>query len=627
MRSLRPYVASVGLALLALLVAAAVLLVYRHVVGLGAERDVAVLAAESVTEVSAAIEAQMSESALVAASRREPLETTREISSASLASRVLARDSGAPVLDDASGGLVVTARYDVTPRPETVAERREAVVGYEVTPLELEATLAELAPPGHRLAVDGPQERVASTPTRVSGSAVTSSASFVPGSGTEWSVTVSGPAGRPPAVAWLLALLVVLSGIGAAAAIAVRQRASLRRRLELTGLQESSAVVARLAVVVQQTRELAEMLPTLATELAMALELRGLTLTRATPGGDRPLFGWGAPPVGGERAAGLQRVAAGQTVWLPLSRGGRTAARLWVVAGRDLDQYDVNTLVAVGDLVASALTNAEAFAQQRSLVERMQEIDELKSVFLATASHELRTPVVAIAGYASVLNEKWDALGSEQTRSLVGRVDRNAQRLSRMVEDLLDFSRLNGSHRLSEEHSTLELGQVVDEVLQEQVDLVHDHEVTYCCTSRLTVTGSRRALERVVTNLVGNAVKYTPTGTQVRVLVREYDGTAELIVEDDGPGILAADRERVFSRFYRGQGDEVTRTRGTGLGLAIVTEFATSMGGTIRLEESDSGGARFVVAFPLATATMPPERPAPEQPAGGPTTEVRHDHS
>lgn len=614
MRSPREFGAAAVVVVVTLLVATALLLGFRHVVGLEAENEVDVLAAESVTEVSAVISVQMSAAALAASSSGQPARASREAIPTALAVRVLARDSGEPVLDDASGGLVVVARYGTTPIPATVEARRDAVQGYLVMPLDLDTTLARLAPPDHQIAVDGPGERVASTSSTVAGAAVTSTASFAPDVTSDWSVTVSGPAGRPSVVAWAAILVVLLTGAAAAGAIAVRQRASRLRRAELEGLQETSAVVARLSVLARQSRDLGEVLPSLTTELAATLGLHGLTLTTSTPGGDRPVFGWGVPPAGGESAAGLHEVAPGQTVWLRLTRGGRTAARLWVVAGRQLSHHDINTLVAVAELMASALANSDAFAQQESLLKRVQAVDQLKSVFLSTASHELRTPVVAIAGYASVLNDSWDDLGPEQARSLVMRVDRNAQRLSQMVEDLLDFSRLERNEGLVEEHAALDLGEVVGQVLAEQPDLVQDHDVTAHLEDGLIVTGSHQALERVVTNLVGNATKYSPPGTRIRVLVHQRDAAAELVVEDDGPGILEADRERIFSRFYRGQGDEVTRTRGTGLGLAIVTEFAATMGGAIRLEECTGNGARFVVSFPLASPA-PDLEPAATEPA------------
>ncbi len=618
MRRLRTAALPLGLAVLTLLFAAGVLLISRHVVDLEARHEVDLLAVESATTVSSAIEDRLSQVAAAAASSSGAVEAVDDPSAVSASDRVLARDSGQPVLDDASAGLVVVARYDIAPAPTTVQGRREAAAGYLVAPLELGATLNELAPSGFQLVVDGPLERVAVSATEIPGPGVSGSAPLEAGLAPGWSVTATGPSANPPAIAWLLALMVLLGGSGVAAAIAVRQRASRVRQAELTGLQRTNATVARLAVLAQQTRDLGELLPAMATDLTSILDLRGLTVTTATPLGDRPLFSSGSVPEPGPTSHGLHDVAAGGSVWMRLSRGGRTAARLGVVAGRDLDRYDVSTLAAVADLLASALTNAEAFAQQSTLVERMRAVDDLKSVFLATASHELRTPVVAIAGYSNFLNDNWAHLSTEKAYDLVVRVDRNAQRLSQMVEDLLDFSRLERGNALAEEQSALDLGDIVGQVLRDQPDLIQHHDVTWDLASDLIVWGSRQALERVVTNLVGNATKYTPSGTPIRVLVRVREACAEIVVEDDGPGIAEADRERVFSRFYRGEGDEVTRTRGTGLGLAIVTEFAATMGGAVRLEESESGGARFVVAFPFEHGSDPTAPPTREHTTGAP---------
>jgi signal transduction histidine kinase len=111
-----------------------------------------------------------------------------------------------------------------------------------------------------------------------------------------------------------------------------------------------------------------------------------------------------------------------------------------------------------------------------------------------------------------------------------------------------------------------------------------------------------QAVERVVSNLVGNAAKYSPAGTTIRVSVRERRGRAELAVDDEGPGVPQAEREQVFTRFFRGRGDSVTATRGAGLGLAIVTEFAATMNGQVSVTSAAGGGARFVVTYPLAGA-------------------------
>jgi signal transduction histidine kinase len=119
----------------------------------------------------------------------------------------------------------------------------------------------------------------------------------------------------------------------------------------------------------------------------------------------------------------------------------------------------------------------------------------------------------------------------------------------------------------------------------------------------LQVEGSVQAVERVVLNQVGNAEKYSPGGTVIRVSVTEGGEDGDLVclaVDDEGPGVPAAEREQIFSRFFRGRGDAVVSTRGVGLGLAIVREFAASMRGEVSVTSAESGGARFVVTYPRA---------------------------
>jgi signal transduction histidine kinase len=229
----------------------------------------------------------------------------------------------------------------------------------------------------------------------------------------------------------------------------------------------------------------------------------------------------------------------------------------------------------------------------------MRELDDLKTVFVATASHELRTPVAAVIGYANLLVENWDDLDSESGLLYAQRVENNARRLAALVENLLDFSRLERTSFQSAENELLDLGREVQAVMETQSDLIPDHVLDVEVQPRLMVLGSRLAIDRVVTNLVGNAAKYSPAGSAIRVRVTGGDGTARLVVDDEGPGVPEQEREQIFSRFFRGKGDEVTRTRGAGLGLSIVTEFASSMGGSISLTAAPSGGSRFEVAFPL----------------------------
>ena len=178
-------------------------------------------------------------------------------------------------------------------------------------------------------------------------------------------------------------------------------------------------------------------------------------------------------------------------------------------------------------------------------------------------------------------------LSSEEARLYAEQVDSNAQRLGALVEDLLDFSRLERGAGVVTTDSVLDLGEVVTRILDEQPDLAPDHRVVHQAVPGLGVAGSVQAVERVVSNLVGNAAKYSPAGTVIRVFVTEHRGRAELAVDDEGPGVPQAEREQVFTRFFRGRGDSVVATRGAGLGLAIVSEFAATMGGQVSVTSAD----------------------------------------
>jgi signal transduction histidine kinase len=417
----------------------------------------------------------------------------------------------------------------------------------------------------------------------------------------EWTLTVWAATPALPALVWLSALGIVLAGVVAAAWLARREESARRSQRELVRLQEASATTAALATVAQHSLDLADLLPALTNELAAALGLQGMSLGAPTLDGERQFFAWGVVPAAVPASSIFPaELKAGETLCLILGRGGRTIARLRIVAGRDLDRHDMAALGAATDVLTSALANAETFAQQRDLLERMRSVDELKTVFLATASHELRTPVGAITGYAQLLATSWDTLSSEEARLYAEQVDSNAQRLGALVEDLLDFSRLERGAGALAADTVLDLGEVVSRILDEQPDLAPDHEVVHQVVRGLGVAGAEQAVERVVSNLVGNAAKYSPAGTVIRVSVTEQRGRVELAVDDEGPGVPKAEREQVFTRFFRGRGDSVVATRGAGLGLAIVSEFAATMGGQVSVTSADSGGARFVVSYPLA---------------------------
>ena len=607
-----PAAATVAVAVLAALSA---VLLGRELAHREAEGEVRAAAADAVAPVSDAIRTAIDDAAVGRVSSARQVRIGNAGSAGiSTTTAIRARDTGLPVLDDSGQGAVVVAIYDTGVVPASVDERRTHVSTLRVVPLMIAPTMSGLAPQDGGISLSGPDRTVLSLPGAAPPDVPAYTAEIAPGRATlpgsatstplapDWSLTVWTAPAATPLGAWAAAFVILLVGLGVAAWLVRRADRARRSRQELQRMQRASARVASLATVAQHSLDLADVLPTVTTELSTALGLRGLSLAAPTAAGDRSFFAWGElpdePPAPGPLP---NEVAAGDAVSLLLTRGGRTVARLVVMAGRDLDRHDLESLNAAAEVLTSSLANADAFAQQRDLLRRMRSLDELKTVFLATASHELRTPVTAITGYARVLADSWERLTPEQARTYADRVDTNAQRLGALVEDLLDFSRLErGISAVADD--VLDLGETVNQILAEQPDLVTDHQLLTKTAPGLLVKGSQQAVERVVSNLVGNAAKYSPAGTTIRVSVRKKAGRAQLSVADEGPGVPAPEREQIFSRFYRGGGDEVVTTRGAGLGLAIVNDFASSMGGEVSVAAADSGGALFVVSYPLAGA-------------------------
>jgi signal transduction histidine kinase len=364
-------------------------------------------------------------------------------------------------------------------------------------------------------------------------------------------------------------------------------------------------LIGEFAPLVQQSLELADVLPSVAVQLSDHFDLAGVSMSTGGGGtGQVELFSFGVRPARGAPVAlrPPEHLAQGETLALALQRGGRSAAVLQLVAGRDLDHTELQSLRALTELVTAAVVNASLYASQQQALRRLRDLDALKTVFLGTASHELRTPVTAIGGFASLLTSSWDRFEEEQRRDFVERIGANARSLSAVVQDLLDFSVLDkGTLAVTVEE--IDLAPLVESVVNRLSGVFSTHEIAFSAVPAPTIAGNANGLERIVTNLLTNAVKFSPAGTSVSIAVgpAEDGYGAELVVSDQGPGIPVEERQRVFSRFFRGTGDAVLQTRGVGIGLSVVAEFVARLRGDIIVDDAPGGGARFTVRFPTSS--------------------------
>lgn len=232
---------------------------------------------------------------------------------------------------------------------------------------------------------------------------------------------------------------------------------------------------------------------------------------------------------------------------------------------------------------------------------RERSLARLRSDFVSQVSHELRTPLTQIRMFAETL-----LLGrvrsDEEGRRSLEIVDREARRLSQLVENILQFSRSErGTMRL--DPAPRELAPLVRDLVRGFAPLVGRREVSFVVhpADGVTAMVDDDALRQILLNLLDNAVKYGPPKQRVVIgLERTGDGWARLSVDDEGPGIAARDRPLVWRSFRRLDRDRRSAVAGTGIGLAVVRDLVALQGGRVRIEEGERGGARFVVELPLA---------------------------
>ncbi len=286
--------------------------------------------------------------------------------------------------------------------------------------------------------------------------------------------------------------------------------------------------------------------------------------------------------------------------------------------------------VAAVYLAASAALRAE---REHELAERERaRAQAAAETMLATVSHELRAPLTVVLGSLDTLATRDAALEPEQRRELVAMAARQGERLKRLVEQLLEAARLEQAELGPAAGDVIDAVKVAREA-ERATELCHPgRQVRLDAGRALPVRAAPETLLQVLTNLLDNAVKYSPAGTPIGLQGRPLGGQAVIAVIDAGPGVPAAQRDRIFERFTQLESSDGRRGEGAGLGLYIARRLARSLGGDLVLCEASTStpGARFELRLPLADEG--PARIAEPEPdgdrtprtlAGGPVTQAR----
>jgi signal transduction histidine kinase len=235
-------------------------------------------------------------------------------------------------------------------------------------------------------------------------------------------------------------------------------------------------------------------------------------------------------------------------------------------------------------------------ADEAARVAALEELNRLKSEFISIASHELRTPMTTIMGFSELLLEH--DTPPETRQRWIAFINKESCQLSALIDDMLDVSRIE-TGRVVLRPRPVDLPAAVDEVLAQLAASAPSHTLsTDLAPAAGNLIADPEKLRQILTNLVSNAIKYSPNGGRVGVTARLDGDRVNLAVSDEGVGIPPGYRERIFDRFQRVESAETRGIRGTGLGLYIVRHLVELHGGTIEVESEPGQGSTFRVSLP-----------------------------
>ena len=286
-------------------------------------------------------------------------------------------------------------------------------------------------------------------------------------------------------------------------------------------------------------------------------------------------------------------------VGVPLMMAGEHVGVMGVATGtrRNFTSREVELLSAIGREISIAVRNARLY-EEASSAKALRELNALRTELLANVSHELRTPLAAIKGFASTLLQPDVAFDDETLRDFLQTIDKEADRLNHLIEELLVMSRLD-TGALEVRRELHGLSEVVDSVKDRLYALTSRHRLRILLPRTLPpVAIDDNRIGQVLTNLVDNAVKYSAEGTQI-MLEAQPDGKGIIVsVTDEGVGIPPELHEKIFERFYQVEDPVLGHREGTGLGLCICRGIVEAHGGRIWVESEPGKGSKFSFSLP-----------------------------
>ncbi len=383
-------------------------------------------------------------------------------------------------------------------------------------------------------------------------------------------------------------------------------------------LAVASALAAELVGFLERTR-LVETVVEERAKLAQIVEQTSDGIVTLSP--DGRISSWNRAM---EQITGYFSIEMTGTAHLQLIRptdeaGNEVALERWVDIAELPERIQIRTSSGEMRWLSCSFTRVAGTSKQEETlivvardVTAAHELERLKDDFVAVVSHELRTPLVPIKGWASMLLSRGDRMSDEQRQDALESIHAQAQRLERLILNILDSSRIEGG--LDNAAASVDVSTVAARVVEEMLSSSQHRAIRLQgANERNVALGQPVWVERALANLLANALKYSPSASEVVMSIATEGNEIVVRVEDEGPGIPDGWAERIFERFERVPGSE-TQT-GTGLGLYITRQLVTAMGGSVEVDTTSERGTTFVMRL-RANAPLPGPRTGSSSPPG-----------
>lgn len=429
-------------------------------------------------------------------------------------------------------------------------------------------------------------------------------------------------------VGWLVQRLEAEASVGAQRAEeAERLRDAIGRRVDALEAANRSARALGSSLDVEQAfgafiREVRGLIPFDRTAIVLVEEDRARTVATAGRGADAVFPPGSVGPIAGSV---LERVLAGEVVVrddleerefpedrllldlgirseliAPLLLGARPIGMISLSRAEPaaFTADDVELVALLGRLVATAVQNIRAYEAERGTVEELRRLSALRADFVSLVSHELRSPMAAVIGAARTLQERWRTLNPDQREAFLALIADETNRLAALIGDVLDTSRIEAG-TFTYRFSDVDLAALVSDAVgaaavgQDEVRVRAD-----VADALPPIRGDAERLRQVLTNLIDNAIKYSPEGDEVAVRAARENGRVVIEVSDHGPGIPYDQQGLIFEKFRRADVAGGSKP-GTGLGLFIARSIAEAHGGSLDVRSRTGAGSTFVLGLPL----------------------------